>query len=618
MEQPRKNIVLRLLGFGWSVIDVGSRAIIAMVVVGLVVFLALASLFGDGKPKVDKNIALLISPRGALVEQLTGSSFERAMDELTGRAQPETLLRDVLHAIELAKDDKRIKGIVLELNGVGSTWPTKLEDLGRALVDFRESGKKVIAVADNYSTTSYFLAAHADEIILHPMGMVLIDGYSRYRMYYREAMEKLELDMHVFKVGKFKSAVEPYLRNDMSPEAREANLDFLGDLWNAWLDGVATARGIEGTDLEKSLDSFLEAIEKYEGDAATVALETGLVDKLMSRIEAREYLAEMFGKDEDSKSYKRIGHGGYLEARSETKFATPHGGPAVAVVVARGLIQDGSAPPGSIGGDTVAAMIRKAREDEKVKAIVLRVDSGGGSAFASEVIRREFEKARADGMPVVVSMGSVAASGGYWISTSADEIWAHPTTITGSIGIFGTFPTYNRTMAKAGLHTDGVGTTAFSGALRGDLPMRDEIGEAIQLMVEQGYREFLDRVSKARNMTREEVHEIAQGRVWSGLDAFELGLVDNLGTFHDAIESAAKLAELEDDYRVRFLEHKREWHEELMGELFSKIAATVGPVAERRRSPLVEQPVWRELMAEAERLARMNDPRGMHAYAFIE
>jgi len=601
-------------GSTWRGIDAARRVFVNLLFVALVIAL-LVVLFSDDDPDIADTTALVIAPKGQLVEQLTGQSIQRAVDEARGAVPPETLLKDVIDAIEAGKDDDRVQALVLNLNSFGGGRMTKLQDLRDAIVDFKTSGKKVIATSDFYEQDAYFLAANADEILMHKMGGVVLQGFGRYKMYYKDGIDRLGLDVHVFRVGEYKSYVEPYLRNDMSPEAKEANLEWLGDLWRIYLEDVAAARGMTVEQLEEYANEFPRLIEEANGDAAKAALDFGLVDQALTRIELREHLVELVGEDEDTHSYNRIAFSEYLETLDEDRFGRKAKGDRVGVVVARGTILDGSHPPGTIGGDSTAALIRQARNDENIKAIVLRVDSGGGSAFASEVIRRECEKAREEGKPVIASMGSVAASGGYWISTSSDQIWAYPSTITGSIGILGIIPTYQRPLAKyLGVRVDGVSTAPLAG-VRLDRELPEEVGEVVQTMIEQGYREFLERVAESRGMTTEEVDLIARGRVWSGEDAYELGLVDNLGDLDGAIAAAAELAELGDDYEVSYIEKKVKFKEKILKELMARAMGVFGPEIQNE-TPLEE--VIRQVQRSAAAFAELNDPNHAYALSMIE
>ena len=601
-------------GSTWRGIDAARRVFVNLLFVALVIAL-LVVLVSDDDPDIADTTALVIAPKGQLVEQLTGQSIQRAVDEARGAVPPETLLKDVIDAIEAGKDDDRVQALVLNLNSFGGGRMTKLQDLRDAIVDFKTSGKKVIATSDFYEQDAYFLAANADEILMHKMGGVVLQGFGRYKMYYKDGIDRLGLDVHVFRVGEYKSYVEPYLRNDMSPEAKEANLEWLGDLWRIYLEDVAAARGMTVEQLEEYANEFPRLIKEANGDAAKAALDFGLVDQALTRIELREHLVELVGEDEDTHSYNRIAFSEYLETLDEDRFGRKAKGDRVGVVVARGTILDGSHPPGTIGGDSTAALIRQARNDENIKAIVLRVDSGGGSAFASEVIRRECEKAREEGKPVIASMGSVAASGGFWISTSSDQIWAYPSTITGSIGILGIIPTYQRPLAKyLGVRVDGVSTAPLAG-LRLDRELPEEIGEVVQTMIEQGYREFLERVAESRGMTTEEVDKIARGRVWSGEDAYELGLIDNLGNLDGAIAAAAELAELGDDYEVSYIEKKVKFKEKILKELMARAMGVFGPEIQNE-TPLEE--VIRQVQRSAAAFAELNDPNHAYALSMIE
>ena len=606
------NVLLRALRALWRGIDAARRVFVNLLFLFIVVAL-LALAFRSDKPDIADTTALVIAPKGQLVEQLTAKSIDQLIDEAQGNAIPETLLKDVLDAIDAAKEDERIEVLVLDLSAFLGGRLTKLQDVAKALEDFRSSGKKVIAHADFLEQDGYYLAAHADEIVVHKMGGVVLQGFGRYRMYYKEGIDKLGLDIHVFKVGTYKSAVEPFLLDGMSGDAKEANREWLGDLWRIYLDDVAAARGMTAAQLDSYAQDFLPVVSEANGDAAKAALDFGLVDQTMTRIEIRQHLIELVGEDEEKHTFNQVGMADYLRTIDDDRFGRGAKGDKVAIIVARGTILDGSHPAGTIGGDSTGALIRKARNDEDVKAIILRVDSGGGSAFASEVIRRECEAARADGIPVIASMGSVAASGGFWISTSSDQIWAYPSTITGSIGIFGLFPTYQRPLAEyLGIHVDGISTAPIAG-VRPDRQLPADIGDALQQLIEQGYREFLVRVAESRGMTMEEVDAVAQGRVWSGTDAYELGLVDNLGDLDDAIAAAAELAGLGDDYAVSYIEQEPEFMERLLSGLMgSAIAAAPRPEPSRLDEQLSR------LKDAVRELADFNDPNHVYAWSTIE
>jgi protease-4 len=614
MTHEHRNPLIRILAGIWSGIDATRKLAVNLLFVAIVVAL-LALVFGSDEPDIADGSALVVAPKGQLVEQLTAKSIEQLIDEARGTATPETLLKDVLDAIDEAKDDDRIGALVLDLRSFGGARMTKLQDVAAAIEDFKTSGKKVVAMADGYSQDGYYLAAHADEILMHEMGFVILEGFGRYKMYYKEGIDKLGLDVHVFRVGEYKSYVEPYIRNDMSPEAKEANMEWMGDLWGTYLDEVAAARGMTLETVDEYAQDFARIMAEVDGDTAKAALDQGLIDHALTRVEMRQRLIELVGEDEDSHSYNQVAFTEYLKTIDDDRFGRDAKGDKVAVVVARGSILDGSQPAGRIGGDSTAKLIRQARNDDDVKAIVLRVDSGGGSAFASEVIRRECEAARAVGKPVIASMGSVAASGGYWISTSSDQIWAHPTTITGSIGILGLFPTYQRPLAEhLGIRVDGVSTAPLAG-VRPDRELPPEVGETIQRLIDQGYREFLERVAASRGKTVEEIDPIARGRVWSGADAYDLGLVDHLGGLDDAIAAAAELAELDDDYAVSYIEKELEFKDKILREM---IAETVEVGGDEVVRPSHVSSAVNALERQLGALAELNDPNHVYAWSAIE
>ncbi|NIM13433.1 MAG: signal peptide peptidase SppA [Candidatus Aminicenantes bacterium] len=619
MEEKKERKSASILARVWWGIDF-FRRLVLNIVFFVILFYVLSFLLRDTRPKVPDSTALVVTPTGTIVEQLRQPELldpAKAMVGLGGGR--ETLLKDLLDAIEAGKDDTRVKALVLNLNRMGGAGLTKLQDLGAAIDRFKKTGKKVIAVADNYYRNSYYLAAHADEIYLHQMGMLILEGYGRYRRYYKEGLDKLAVEVKIFRVGKYKSAVEPYSRNSMSEEAKESNLRWLGILWDSYLKDVAAARKIKIEAINDYIDRFNENLKKHKGDTAMTALKAGLVDHVVPRDRVRQRLIELVGEDKKTHSYYRIGYKAYLEALDRDRWGEDETGDVIGVVVAKGSILNGYQPPGTIGGDSTAALLRKARQDKKVKAIVLRVDSGGGSSFASEIIRRELEVARSDGKPVVVSMGAVAASGGYSISMASDEVWAYPTTITGSIGIYGMFPTFQKTMEKyLGVRVDGVGTNKFAGALRTDRAISPEVEEAIRMVIENGYDQFINTVAKARNMTPEQVHEIAQGRVWIGMDAHKLGLVDHLGGFSQALDSAAKLAKLGKDYKVKYFRQKLTSTQEMILNLLSenRTADAVGGNSRQALNPFTG--ALRVLMQQLKRLSEFNDPHGVYAYCFYD
>lgn len=571
----------------------------------ILMVIVLKAMFSDNRPTVADGSALVIDPAGIIVEQLTARDpFEAALGQ--DSQPPETLLRDIVGAIRTAKDDKRITALVLSLDGVMGAGASQLHYLGKVIDEFKESGKPVLAYGTSYSQGQYLLAAHADEIFMHPFGGVLMTGYGIYPTYFKAGLDKIKAKAHVFRIGDYKTFGEPFLRDDMSPAARESYSGVLGVLWGAYVDEIVRERELDAATFAASFGKIAENLRAADGDFAVLAMNDGLVDGLKTWKEWRKHMIEIVGSNGDGHSYQHISLANYISATDPSK---PRGGSRIAVVVARGTILDGEQEPGAVGGDTIARQIRQARTNDKVKGIVLRIDSGGGSAFASEVIRREVEAAQADGLPVVASMGAVAASGGYWIASTADEIWAAPTTITGSIGIIAIFPTFDETLDSIGIHSDGIGTTPLSGALDPRRPMSELLGDLVQQSIESGYDKFITRVASGRNMAKEDVDAVGQGRVWAGATAKELGLVDNLGSLDDAVAAAAKLAEIE-EYSTIYVEDPPTFEQRMVNLLFSSLAGE-RVTAGMSRSRI--QRMINDLEAEVADYLALNDPQNVYA-----
>ncbi len=592
--------------------------VVLLLFVGVLVSVANGVAGNADKPQVTvpEEAALLINPNGVLVEQAAEvDPFAVIIEEAYGIDEPtEIEVHDLVRAVRKAKDDDRIKGIVLDLGNlqIPSSSASKAHYLAAEIVKFKEGGKKVIAVGDYYSQDQYLIAATADEIHMNDYGNVVIYGYGRYSVFLKSFLEKLKITSHVFRVGTFKSAIEPFIRDDMSPEAAEANRAYLDVLWREYLRTVEQARGLEQGTVENYANNLGDVLRTVEGDFAEAALSTGLIDKLTSRAEQRAHLIETFGKDKDGKSYKNVNFRRYLSALGDRKDGEA---PNIALVTASGTIVDGEAPLGeAAGGDTIAALLRKAREDDKVKAVVLRVDSPGGSAFASDIIRDEILAIKEAGKPVVASMGSLAASGGYWISAPADEIWAAPTTITGSIGIFGYFNTFEEAAAHWGIYTDGVGTTSLSPILATGIgPLPENVADIIQQSVEHGYERFLEVVGEGRSLDTEYVDSIGQGRVWIGERAIELKLVDNIGGIDESIEAAARLAELENYDVVEMTETKTPFEQFLSG-LSTQATALVGAdrIGAGRNATAVSK-IAEKIEEQVEFFEEFNDPNAAYA-----
>ncbi|NCW21846.1 MAG: signal peptide peptidase SppA, partial [Gammaproteobacteria bacterium] len=466
----------------------GLRKVLHLLVLLLIFGFVIGGLSGS-IPKLPDDAALVIRPEGEIVEQPSGDPFELALAEARGSGSGETTLRDLVDAITAARDDERIKTLLIDFDGMSGAGQPTLDEFARAVTRFRTSGKKVVATGLGFSRDTYYVAAHADEIYLDPQGLVVIEGYERFRNYYKSALDKLGVDVNVFRVGTYKSAVEPYIRDDMSPADREASQAFVNSLWDSYVAAVAKARGLKPEELRAYAETVAERVRDAKGNTAKVALEAKLVTALKTPLQIEERVIALSSKDEEKETYRSVGLKDYLRVvRAEDKIAK-HPDTRVAVVVGSGEIVDGGSGGGIISGDATAELIRKARLDDDIKALVLRIDSPGGSVTASEQIYRELLAFKSTKRPVVISMGDLAASGGYYISAPADEIWASPATITGSIGIFGLFPTAPRTFEKLGIGVDGVGTTPLSGELRIDRPVGPAAAMLLQSTIEHGYEE---------------------------------------------------------------------------------------------------------------------------------
>lgn len=511
---------------------------IFLVLVGVGIWMQVSG--GDSKETASRG-ALLLDISGVIVDKPDSSQrFSKLSRQLLGASSDrlqENSLFDIVNTIRQAKDDRNITGIVMDLKNFAGGDQPSMQYIGKALKEFRDSGKPVYAVGENYSQGQYYLASFANKIWLSPQGVVDLHGFATNGLYYKSLLDKLKVSTHVFRVGTYKSAVEPFIRDDMSPAAREADSRWIGELWQNYLNTVAANRQIPAQQVFPGAQGLLEGLTKTGGDTAKYALENKLVDALASSAEIEKTLTKEFGWSKTDKNYRAISYYDYaLKTPADT-------GDSIGVVFANGAIMDGEETQGNVGGDTTAAQIRDARLDPKVKAIVLRVNSPGGSVTASEVIRAELAAARAAGKPVVVSMGGMAASGGYWISTPANYIVANPSTLTGSIGIFGVITTVENSLDSIGVHTDGVSTSPLADvSITRALP--PEAQQMMQLSIENGYKRFITLVADARHSTPEQIDKIAQGHVWTGQDAKANGLVDSLGDFDDAVAKAAELAKV--------------------------------------------------------------------------
>ncbi|MFM5264928.1 signal peptide peptidase SppA [Aeromonas caviae] len=577
----------------------------------LVVLVIVFSVSQSETPSTPIEGALTLNLSGVLVEQRTQTDptvqLLRQMDK--GDEQPsEIVLSDLLWAIKSAGNDDRIKTLVIKPQGLQGASLSKLQEVTAAIDAFKESGKPVIAMADYYSQGAYLLAAHADHVLLNQSGAVLIEGLGVYQTYFKSALEKLNITPHVFKVGTYKSFVEPYTRDEMSPESKEANQRWLDQLWQSYVADVAEQREIEPDAVAPNKDHFLELLRKAGGNAASYALDNGLVDQLATRDEMTQAVIKEVGEADDH-GWKGVGLKEYLAAIPEQYPQS--GKDEVGLITASGAIMDGVQPAGTIGGDSLADLLAEARRDDQVKAVVLRVDSPGGSAFAAEQIRAELLALKQAGKPVVISMGSYAASGGYWISADADKIFASPTTLTGSIGVFGMFATIDKALSQYGVHTDGVGTTDFVGVgLTRALP--DHVGEAIQLSVEDTYQRFVGLVGKGRGLSPEEAEKAAEGRVWTGQDAKALGLVDEFGNLDDALKAAADLANLK-SWQVTPIAPEESARDKFLRELFDSSAQALAPHLQSWLPTGLGKALL-EMNRTLDPLTRFNDPQGTYAF----
>ncbi|MBT8060580.1 MAG: signal peptide peptidase SppA, partial [Gammaproteobacteria bacterium] len=560
------------------------------------------------------NTALLLQPFGDIVEQYSGTPLDYALQQATETSRTETRLRDLVEAVRRAKEDDRIVRLVIDPTYLRRIGLASLQELEAALADFKESGKPVVTLADSLEQSQYYLAALADEIWLNPKGFVWIDGFAAYRQFYKEGVDKLEVEVNLFRAGKYKSAMEPWIRNDMSPEAKEANLFWIGSLWQQYLEAVSRERGIPLVDLSRAINEFADRLEAVDGDFAEFALQLGLVDKLVSRPEANLALSQAGAEGDGSEGFRQVGFDNYL-ALTDIQ-SRPASNQKVVVVVVEGDMVRGAQPQGIVGAITVSRKLRALAEDESIKAVVVRVNSPGGDAFAAEKIRRELQALKEAGKTIVVSMGDVAASGGYWIAMGADEVWASPSTITGSIGVYGILPTFARPLEKIGIRSDGVGTTRLAGKLRIDRPLDDDLRRIFQRATERTYDDFIELVSGARKMEPEAVLEVAQGRVWSGIQAKERGLVDQTGTLRDATDAAARIAGLGSDYRIVYDERELTPLEAFLIDITGSVMSRFGLAS--HRAGMLGNTLLERILGDLEFLARSNESLTIAAHCLCD
>ena len=614
-ETARRSLISRFFNGLWNVIVWGYRLIVIIMLCVSLTFMWLAW-GGKGTAAIETNVALVIAPSGELVEQIDQDPAQQFAEQFNGEPPSQTELGDLIEALDLAKDDSRIPLAVIKLDRLDGAGLAQLEELTAAIDRFRATGKTVHAYAPSYAQGAYYVAAHADDISVDPLGGVDLEGLSSYQNYFKDALDKLGVKVNVFRVGEYKSAVEPFLRNDMSEEAKAANSEWLGDLWTRYGATTGAARRLAPDAIDSYVRNLPEAMQQANGDSAQLALASKLVSHVETLADFRKRLSATVGEDDETGSFRQVWYGDYLaSARLAQKGEKLVSGDEsrIALVVVQGEIVDGVGEPGQAGGDVIYDLLDEARRDAGVAAVVLRVNSPGGSVFASEQIRRAVQALRTDGKPVVASMSSVAASGGYWISMAADHIIAHESTITGSIGIFGLIPTIDGPLEKLGIHTDGVGTTPLAGAFRIDRPLSPEVERIVQSSIEKGYRDFINGVAAGRGLKAEEVDKIARGRVWSGLKAKELGLIDSFGGLDAAVAKAASLAQLtEGQYRLDELRPDAPTPFKILAQLIGQGAIRMGLMGDMA-GLFKELKQVRELRGL---MGWMNDPKGSYARCF--
>jgi len=533
----------------WWLLDGTRRAILNLLLLALIV----AIVWGmASRPRLlqDKTV-LVLNLDGQVVEQYSGSARSQALARLRGNDVPrQTRLRDVLRGLDLAAKDPKISSLLLNLDEFAGAGPANLREMALAIQRFKTSGKPVLAYGDAYSQRGYYLAAQANEIYMHPMGEVHLSGFGGYRMYYKDALDRIGITANVLKAGAYKSYGEPYTGNGPSKEALDADRYLYDALWARYTSSVEEARKLEAGSINRGINELPQRLATAKGDMAALALASRLIDGLKTRDEMRALLIKNNAAADGGKTFRQMGFAEYLDRQPEEAVFGDH----VAIVVAEGEIVDGDAGPGHVGGDSTARLIRQAREDDQAKAVLLRVNSPGGSAFASEIVRRELELTRKAGKPVIISMGDVAASGGYWISMSSDKVIADPTTITGSIGVFAMLPTGEKLLDKLSVHTGGYGTTWLAGGFDQRRALDPRLAGVIQAGVLHTYDSFTSQAAKARKKSQAEIDAVAQGRVWTGAQALDRGLVDELGSFGDALVAANKLAKLKADAKPVWIE----------------------------------------------------------------
>lgn len=608
LMSAKPSLIKRIFSLIWKTINGIRKVILNLIFFGLIAIIVVA-LSAEEEIVIENQSALMLNLAGTIVDQKRHvDPIEAVFKQSKGNdPEGEMLLSDIIYVIDSAIQDPRINTIVINMQHLRSAGISKMTTIGDALNKFKQAGKSVVAFGNYYEQNQYFLASYADTIYLNNKGAVSLEGLSSYRLFYKSALEKLNVSTHVFRVGTFKSAVEPFIRDDMSAPAKEASQALLGDIWQSYESIVATNRNIAPDNIVLSPNRYLTELDSVSGDSAQLAIKLNWVDELASDESFRLAMVEKVGADSDGDNFKQVSFTEYYNAVKPLPALIEKD--SVGIIVAKGNILNGTQQAGQIGGESTSALLRKARFDEKVKAVVLRIDSPGGSAFASEKIRQEVIALKQAGKPVVVSMGSLAASGGYWISASADYIYATPTTLTGSIGIFGMFATFENVLSNWGIHSDGVSTSDWAG-ISATRALDPNVAAVVQRHIEHGYQEFISLVAKERNMSLDQVDRIAQGRVWSGTRAVELGLVDAIGDMDSAIAKAAEMAQIE-VFDTKVIEQELTAEQEFVQQMLASVA-TYLPEASSQ-SPVLNQMLgeWQTVVDE---FSMFDDPKGMYLY----
>ena len=564
------GIFRRFFGALWRFVDLSRRIVVNVIFLVIVAVVLIVWLSSDKLPRLAGNTALVLNLQGDLVEEYTIGPREAAVAEALGEQRFETRLRDVLAAIDGAARDGQITRMVLVLDELGGAGQASLREVAAAIGRFRAAGKPVLAWGEGFSQSQYYLAAQADQVYMHPGGLLTVRGMGGTRGYYKNLLDKLGVRVNSFQAGRYKSFAEPFTRTGPSPDAKEADLYLLNGLWSTWTADVERARKLPPGTVAKVIDDLPSRLAAVQGDVGELAVKEKFIDGVKTRDEFRRAVLEAGAprSTEDDETFRQISLYAYLPYVRQ-----PMSGAAVGVIVAQGEIVGGDARQGRVGSTSTNELIQRARQDDDIKAIVFRIDSPGGMVQPSDLIREQLDLTRKAGKPVVISMGDVAASGGYWIAMGGDEVLADASTITGSIGVFGLVPTFEGTMDKLGVTTDGVATTWLAGATDLRRPLDKRLEQVAAQLIGNNYRDFIGLVAERRNSTPDKINEVAQGRVWTGAQAKERGLVDGLGGVQDAIKSAAQRASLGASYRVEYIEQEPRGLSRYLALLFGRAAA---------------------------------------------